>query len=390
MENVNNEANTMNDMMNNIEESMKKIHSGDVVKGKVISVTDDEVLVNIGYISDGIITKSELSSENINPNELVKPEDEIYVYIVKVNDGEGNVVLSKKKADAIKAWDELAEIEEKNETLKVVIKEAVKGGVIAYIKGIRAFIPASHLSVKFIEKLDEFVGKELEVKMIEFDKEKNKVVLSRKVIEKEELEVKKEEVWNSLVKGQKREGVVRRLAKFGAFVDLGGVDGLVHLTELSWSRIKHPSEVVSEGDKVEVYVLDFDKESGKISLGLKDVKKNPWNVVSEKFNIEDVVEGKIVKVLNFGAFVEIAPGVEGLVHISQIAEERVNDPNDKLSVGDVVKVKILSIDNNKQKISLSIKEAIEKPVIDYSIYNDKEEPVTLGDLFKDKFKDLKF
>lgn len=390
MENVNNEANTMNDIMNNIDESMKKMHSGDVVKGKVISVTDDEVLVNIGYISDGIITKSELSNESVNPNELLKPEDEIDVYIVKVNDGEGNVVLSKKKADAIKAWDELAEVKEKNETIKVVVKEAVKGGIIAYIKGIRAFIPASHISVKFVEKLDEFVGKELEVKMIEFDKEKNKVVLSRKVIEKEELEVKKEEVWNSLVKGEKREGIVRRLTKFGAFVDLGGVDGLVHLTELSWSRVKHPSEVVSEGDKVEVYVLDFDKESRKISLGLKDVKKNPWNVVKEKFNIEAVVEGKVVKVLNFGAFVEIAPGVEGLVHISQIAEERVNDPNDKLSVGDVVKVKILNIDDNKQKISLSIKEAIEKPVIDYSIYNDKEEPVTLGDLFKDKFKDLKF
>ncbi|MGH4118412.1 30S ribosomal protein S1 [Clostridium sp.] len=387
----NKEEVSMNDVMGNIEESMVKINSGDIVRGTVISVNEEEVHVNIGYMTDGVITKEEISNEKeINPIDVVKVDDEIFVYIMKINDGEGNVLLSKKRADNVKVWDEFKEILDENKTLEVTVSDIVKGGATAYIKGVRAFIPASQMSDAYIENLQDFKGKILEVKIIELDLEKKNIVLSRKVIEKAENEVKKDIVWNELKKGEKKTGVVTRLAKFGAFVDLGGIDGLIHVSDLSWKRVQDPSEIVSVGEEVEVKVLDFDKEKGRISLGFKAEEGNPWNNISSKYKPNDIVDGTVVKIMDFGAFVQLASGVEGLVHISEISEDRIANISDVLKAGDVVKVKIGDINEKDRRISLSIKEAADKGFGDLEKFNQNEEGMTLGDLFKDKFKDFKF
>lgn len=378
---------SMEDMMGEIEKSMKKIKEGDIVKGKVISVTNDEVLVNIGYISDGIIPRNEVSNEEINLKEIIKPDDEIYVSIIKLNDGEGNVVLSKKNADVIKSWDNLEQTFKNRDTFNIKTKEVVKGGIIGYISGIRCFIPASQLSMNYVEDLNLYNNKELEVKLIEFDKNKGKVVASAKEVQMEKREKQKQELLNSLQKGEKRTGKVVRLAKFGAFVELGGVQGLIHLSDLSWKRVNDPSEVVSVGDTVEVYVLDFDKEKERISLGLKDIKSDPWNEVLNKLKAGDIVQGTVVKFMDFGAFVEVLDGIEGLVHISEISDDRVLKPSDVLKIGDTVKVKVLEISSENKRISLSIKSASTDMEEDLEKYNDKSEGFTLADVFKDKLKD---
>lgn len=387
-----NEINSMNEIISDIESSMKKVRSGEVIKGKVISVTDSEAIINLGYMSDGILPRSEITEDSeMSPKDLLKENDEIYVYVSNMNDGEGNILLSKKIADKIKVWDELEDSSKNNNTFEVTVKEVVKGGVVTYINGIRAFIPASQLSVSYVKDLNEFIGKTLNVKVIELDRSKERIVLSRREVESAELEVKKKGLWSEIKPGEKRTGVVSRLTKFGAFVDLGGVDGLIHLSELSWKRVKNPSEVVSIGDKVEVYVLDVDKENNRISLALKDVSEDPWNNIQEKYKVGSVVDGTVSKFLNFGAFVEIEPGLEGLVHLSEISEERILKPSDVLSIGNKVRVKILDIDPKAKRMSLSIKDSAEKPKEDFEKYVDTQESgVSLGELFGDKFKDLKF
>lgn len=387
-----NEINSMNEIISDIESSMKKVRSGEVIKGKVISVTDSEAIINLGYMSDGILPRSEISEDlEINPKDVLKENDEIYVYVSNMNDGDGNILLSKKAADKIKVWDELEDSLKNNNTFEVTVKEVVKGGVVTYIKGIRAFIPASQLSVAYVKDLNEFIGKTLNIKVIELDRTKERVVLSRREVESAELEVKKKALWSEIKPGEKRTGVVSRLTKFGAFVDLGGVDGLIHLSELSWKRVKNPSEVVSIGDKVEVYVLDVDKENNRISLALKDVSEDPWNNIQEKYKVGSVVDGTVSKFLNFGAFVELEPGLEGLVHLSEISEERILKPSDVLNIGNKVRVKILDIDSKAKRMSLSIKDSVEKPKEDFEKYVDTQESgVSLGELFGDKFKDLKF
>jgi small subunit ribosomal protein S1 len=389
----NHEENSMEDFMSALEGSLKRIHTGDVVKGTVISVTSDEVFVNIGFMSDGVVSKEEFTYDQAaNLKDLVNPGDEIYVYILSINDGDGNVGLSKLKAEEHKVWDEFQDSLEKGTLIEVKINEVVKGGVTANVKGVRAFIPASQLSSKYVENLAAFVGKTLAVKVIELDKDKKKVVLSRKEVEKAEEEVKKDEVWATLRKGDRRTGVVTRLAKFGAFVDLGGIDGLIHLSDLSWKRVMDPSEVVKVGDSVEVYVIDFDKAKGRISLGLKEVSQNPWNAAASGFKVGNIVEGRVVRVVDFGAFVEVAEGVEGLVRISEISEERVSKPSAVLNVGDKVRVKVTELDTKNQRMGLSIKEAKHhqerEEIKDF--LGDKSEGMTLGDLLKDKFKDFKF
>jgi small subunit ribosomal protein S1 len=387
----NHEESSMMDFMDALNESIKVIHEGDIVKGTVISVNSKEVLVNIGYMSDGIITKENLTSDQtLNPEDLVKIGDEINTYILSVNDGEGNVSLSKLLADSIGVWDEFEAALTNGSTIDIKISEIVKGGAVANVKGVRAFIPASQLAYAYVENTNEFLGKTLTVKVIELDKEKKKVVLSRKEVEKADVEAKKDLTWGSLKKGEKRSGVVTRLAKFGAFVDLGGVDGLIHLNDLSWKRVLNASEVVSVGDKVQVYVLDFDKAKGRISLGLKEVEENPWNSVSQKYKPGLVVDGTVRKLMDFGAFIELEAGVDGLVHISEISEERILKPSDVLKIGDSVKVKVLEVNEKDNRISLSIKDAAAKPEEDYSQFGDKDTSVTLGDLFKDKLKDFKF
>lgn len=381
---------SMQEMLDSLEGSLKSIHVGDLIKGKVISINENEVFVNISYITDGIIQKSELSDETEFKNsDIVKIDDEILVCVINVNDGDGNVELSLKRAEYYKVWEELKTSFENGTLINVKVKEAVKGGVISIIKGVRAFIPASQLSMNYVENLEEYVGKVLEVKVIEFDEENEKVVLSRKEVEKAVAEVNKDKVWETLVKGEKRKGVVKKLAKYGAFVDIGGVDGLVHISDMSWKRISDPSEVVAVGDNVEVFVLDFDKVKGRISLGLKEVEKDPWNYFALKSKIGDIFKGKVVNLQNFGAFVEIEDGIQGLVHVSNISEDNVINPASVLKIGQEVRVKLLEIDEENKKISLSIKDASTESQNDYSNFNNSESMFSIGDLFKDKFKDFR-
>lgn len=392
MENNYTEETTMAQMMDDIEKSMKRLHNGDIVKGKVIKVNENEVLINLGYMADGVITKQELSDdENIDPRDILKLDEEIDVLILQVDDGEGNVVLSKKQADQVVVWDELNESLMSGTPFEVTVKEVVKGGVVANIKGIRAFIPASQLSVNYVEDLNVYLGQVLKVRLIELDKESRKLVLSRKEVEKEERELQKKEIWKTIKKGEKRKGTITRLTKFGAFVDLGGIDGLIHLTDLSWKRVLDPAEIVSIGDIVEVYVVDFDEKRDRISLALKDIKEDPWNDSIKKYKVNDMLNGKVVRITNFGAFVEIEPGVEGLVHISQISDKHIAKVSEVLSVGDKVKVKIIELKPEEKRISLSIREAeegVSEEVIQYT--NSNEDEVTIGDILKDKLKGLKF
>ncbi|WP_454054111.1 30S ribosomal protein S1 [Clostridium sp. Marseille-Q7071] len=379
--------NSMNEFINEIDKSLNKIYKGDILKGKVLSVKDNDVLVNINFMYDGIIYKNEICNEDENLKDFINEGEEIEVYVLGINESEGHVLLSKKKADAIKSLDNIEEAYKNNDVITATTVEVVKGGIIANIDGIRAFIPASQVSNEYVKDLSKFINEKFKVKVIEFNKEDNKIILSRRIILEEEKEKKINDLWNSLKKAEKRKGIVSRLVNFGAFVDLGGVDGLIHLNDLSWKRIMNPSDVVSIGDEVEVYLLDFDRDKNRISLALKDMDYDPWNSIESKFTTGDIVEGKVVKFMNFGAFIEIADGVEGLVHISEISEENITKPQDKLSLGEIVKVKILNVDKNR--ISLSIKETIEGSKEDYKKYNDDSD-VTLGDVFKDALKNFKF
>ncbi len=388
MANENNNDQSMQDMMDQYE--FTKIHTGDIISGKVIKVTDSEVFVNINYFSDGIVPKNQVTrDEDVSLDSIVSLGDEIDVMVLKTSDGEGNVLLSKLEADNIKGWEDLESFYNDKKTVNLKIKEAVKGGAIAYYKGIRVFIPASQLSLNYVEDIKAFESKDLEVEIIEFDKSKSRVVASRKVIEKKEADSKREELWKTLKSGEKREGTVSKIVKFGAFVDLNGIEGLVHISDLSWSRVKDPREVVSEGDKVTVYIQSVDREKKRLSLVLKDVNKDPWNEFTSRYKVNDVVEGKVTNFIAIGAFVELVPGVEGLVHISEISQENIAKPSDVLSIGALVKVKIMDIDTKNKKVSLSIKNATESSK-EYLKYNDDENELTLGDLFKDKLKNFKF
>jgi small subunit ribosomal protein S1 len=386
-----NEEGSMMDFMNELDKSMKRIHEGDIIDGTVLSVSDSGVLVNIGYMADGIITRENLTDDStVSPKDLVKSGDQIKVYVLELNDGEGNVSLSKLLADSLGVWDDFEASLNSGSTLEVKVNEIVKGGAVASVKGVRAFIPASQLASRYVENMNEFLGRTLTVKVIELDRDKKKVILSRREVEKEENEAKKNLLWTSLKKGERRSGVVTRLAKFGAFVDIGGMDGLIHLSDLSWKRVNNPSEVVSVGDRVEVYILDFDKEKERVSLGLKEVSENPWNTASSKYKVGSIVEGTVSRFMDFGAFIELEPGLDGLVHISEISEDRILKPSDVLNIGHKVKVKILEVNEKDKKIALSIKDAAVKPEEDFSEYNANASGVTIGDLLKDKFKNFKF
>lgn len=369
---------TMSDLMDSFE--LKHFHKGEIVKGKVISVKNDEVIVNIGHFADGVIPRNEISNDKDFDINSMNVDDEIYVMVLSGDDGDGNVLLSKRRADAIKVWDDLKDIFEKETLINVKLKEVVKGGLVGDFNGIRIFMPASQCAGRRIENLEELVGKTLEVKIIEFNKEAKKVVVSRRVIEEEIRDKEKKALWSSIKEGEKRKGKVTRLAKFGAFVDIGGVEGLVHLSDMSWSRVHKPEEVVAVGDEVEVYVSEVNMERGRIALSLKDVLKNPWETL-EGLKVGDVVNGKVTNFIKVGAFVEVVPGIEGLVHISEITDENITKPSDVLSLGQEVKVKILNIDDENKRMSLSMKDAIETSN-EYKKYNDEEEGYSLADLFK--------
>ncbi len=354
--------NKMNEMENMsfeemLNESFKTLHNGSVVKGSVIRVTDNEVFVNLGYKADGVIEKSEFSNDaNINLKNEVSVGDEIEVFVIKVNDGDGNVVLSKKRLEMNKGFDELEEAFNNKSILKGKIVDVIKGGLIANINNVRVFVPSSQISNKFVQDLNSFKGKEFDFNIIEFNKSKRRIIAGRRDLVQSMEDEAKAKVYENIKVGDKLEGTVSRIVDFGAFVDLGGVDGLIHISELSWGRVKKVSDVLREGDKVTVYVLEVDKDKNKISLSLKDSEKNPWVLAKDKYKISDVVEGKVVRLVDFGAFVDLEEGVDGLVHISQICQKHIAKPEEVLSIGQVVKAKVTEIDTDNKKISLSIKE----------------------------------
>ena len=342
-----------NDFMAEVESTLVRIRPGQTLTGKVVQITEDEVCVSIGYKADGLIKRADLVDQD------VKLDDEIEVEVVKVNDGEGNVLLSQRNIVNRKAWDALMEKYDAGEYVEAVGKEAVKGGLIADIGGVRAFVPASQLSQRYVEKIADFVGKDMKLKIIEVDKQKKRVVASRKVVVAEESAAKKKEAWEKLEEGIVIHGIVRRLTDFGAFVDVGGVDGLIHITDLSWGRIKHPSEVVKPNQEVDVKVLSLDREKERIQLGYKQLQPHPWENAVEKYPEGEIVDGKVVRITDFGAFVELEPGLDGLVHISQCATTHVAKVEDAVKVGEEVKVKVLGVDPEKKRISLSIRQVLE-------------------------------
>jgi 4-hydroxy-3-methylbut-2-enyl diphosphate reductase len=344
--------------MEDVESTLVQLRPGQVVTGTVVQITEDEVCVNVGYKSDGIVKKSDLSSTD------VKVGDEIEAEVVKVNDGEGNVLLSQKNIIDRKAWEDIVAKQEAGEFVEGTGKEAVKGGLLANVMGIRAFIPASQLSLRYVEKIEEFVGQTMNLKIIEIDKTKKRIVASRKAVLVVEEAARKKDLWNNFEAGSVVKGTVRRLADFGAFVDIGGVDGLVHVTDLSWGRVKHPSDVVAVGQEIEVKILNVDPERERISLSYKQTQPRPWTVAGEKYPVGSVVEGKVVRITTFGAFVELEPGLDGLVHISQCALTRIAKVEDAVNVGDIVRVKVLDVNTEAKRISLSIREVLEDEALD--------------------------
>lgn len=346
------------DFASEFEKTMVQIRPGQTITGKVVQITDDEVCVNIGYKADGLVKKSDLCDTD------VKIDDEIEVEVVKVNDGEGNVLLSQKNIINRKNWDEIVAKSEAGEYVDGVGKEAVKGGLLADVNGICTFIPASQLSNHYVEHIDEFVGKEMKLKVIELDRAKKRIVASRKAVLAEEEAARRKAIWDKLEVGSIVQGTVRRIADFGAFVDIGGVDGLVHVTDLSWGRVRHPSDVVKVGDVINVKILNVDPEKERVSLSLKQTRPRPWTVAAEKYPVGSVVEGKVVRITTFGAFVELEPGLDGLVHISQCALTRIEKVEDALHVGDVVRVKVLDVNTEAKRISLSVRQVLEDEALE--------------------------
>jgi 4-hydroxy-3-methylbut-2-enyl diphosphate reductase len=356
--------------MKDIEATLIPIRTGQTITGTVVQVTEDEICVNIGYKSDGLVKRSDLVSKDVHVG------DEIDVEVVKVNDGEGNVLLSQRNVVSRKNWDALMTRYDEGGYVEGVGREAVKGGLIANVMGVRAFIPASQLSQRYVEKIEDFVGKTMRLKIIEADKSKKRIVCSRKIVIAEEAVAKKKEAWDKLAVGEVVPGVVRRLTDFGAFVDVGGVDGLVHVTDLSWGRVKHPSEIVQPNQEIQVKVLSLDQERDRIQLGYKQTQPRPWEIAEEKYPPGSIVSGKVVRITTFGAFVELEPGLDGLVHISQCALSRIAKVEDAVEVGQIVRVKVLSVDSEAKRISLSIRAVLEDEAF---MYSDDIPGESLGD-----------
>ncbi len=366
------------------------LRPGQIVKGKIIRVTDEELYVNVGYKSDGVVSLEDILLEEDKPlTEVFHEGDDIEVEVLKVNDGEGNVILSHKNIVKRRVWKKIEEAYKNEEEISGTGKEVVKGGLLASIKGYSAFVPASQLSLHYVEDLSTFVGETLRLRILEIDKRRNRVVASQKVILEAEEAGKREKLWASLKEGQTIKGEVKRLTNFGAFVDIGGIDGLIHISDLSWGHIKSPKQVVTEGQEVEVLVLSVDKDNNRISLGYKQTLPHPWDNIEEKYPVGQIFQGKIVRITNFGAFVELEPGVDGLVHISQISDKRINKVEDVLKIGEMTYVKVLNVKPEEQRISLSIKEAVEKQEKKSekklekkeNLYEKEDMTFSLGDFF---------
>jgi small subunit ribosomal protein S1 len=364
------------------------VQVGDIVTGKVVKVEQNQGLVDIGYKSEAILPISEISSLHIEQAaDELQEEQEVRVKVIRYNQEDDQFVVSKKAVDAEAAWDELQAKFESGESIVATVADVVKGGLVVNV-GVRGFIPASLVELRFVEDFSEYKGKELELKVVELDKEKNKCILSRKAILEEEAQRNKEETLNNIEVGAVLDGTVQRLTDFGAFVDIGGVDGLVHVSEIAWHRVGHPSEALNVGDKVQVKVLKVDRENERISLSIKETQEGPWQQVARTIQVDDIVKGEVKRLVSFGAFVEVFPGVEGLVHISQISHRHIATPADELTEGQEVQVKVLDIQPDQKRISLSIKEATEAPApakeekVEVAEKDDSASfGVTLGDMY---------
>ena len=344
-----------------LEQSIKTLNTGDKVIGTVTGIGNTEVQVDLGTKHAGYIPYDEVSTDpSVKPEDILKVGDEIEVFVVRVNDQEGTVQLSKKKLDGLKVWDDMAAWAEEKTTIEGTITEENKGGLVCTVKGIRVFIPASQSGIAKGGDMAGMVGKTVKLKITEVNRARRRVIGSIRAVASEERKANQEKIWAEIENGKKYHGTVKSLTSYGAFVDIGGVDGMVHVSELSWNRIKTPAEVVKVGDEIDVYVISFDPEKKKISLGYKTAEMNPWNQFMTNYNVGDVVDAKVVKLMTFGAFAEILPGVDGLIHISQIADRRIGKPEDVLSEGQDVQVKITDVDAENKRISLSIRALLEQ------------------------------
>ncbi|ATI51942.1 30S ribosomal protein S1 [Bacillus anthracis] len=369
----------------------KELQVGDVVTGSVTKVEEKQVLVNVGYKTDGVIPISELANVHIEKaSDVVELDQTLELKVIKLE--EDDLVLSKRAVDAEKAWVELQEKFTSGHVFDVTVKDIVNGGLVVDL-GVRGFIPASLVEVHYVEDFTDYKGKTLAVKIVELDREKNRVILSHKAVVELELDSKKKEAISSLKEGDLVEGTVQRLTDFGAFVNVGGVDGLVHISQISHERVEQPSEVLEQGQKVKVKVLSVDADTQRISLSIKAAQPGPWENVAGEIKAGDIREGVVKRLVTFGAFVEILPGVEGLVHVSQIANRHVKNPNEVLEMGQEVKVKVLEVHVAEKRISLSIKEALEENNVieDYSQYEPNADSATfqLSDIIGEQLKKLK-
>ena len=339
-----------------LEKSFKTLNTGDKVTGIVTAIGTTEIQVDVGCKQAGYIPVSELSSDpDVKPEDVVKVGDEIEAYVVRVNDVEGYATLSKKRLDAVKVWEDIENAVENKTVLEGIVTEENKGGIVVSVKGVRVFVPASQSGLPKDSDLSQLIKQRVQLRITEVNRARRRVVGSIKAVQNEARAAAQAEIWANIEVGKHYDGVVKSMTSYGVFVDIGGVDGMVHISELSWSRIKNPAEVVSVGDHLDVYVLSFDPEKHKISLGVKDRTQNPWDVFMNTYKVGDVANVRIVKLMTFGAFAEVVPGVDGLIHISQIADRRIDKPSDVLAEGDKVDAKIIAIDEDKKKISLSIR-----------------------------------
>ena len=345
-----------------LERSIKTLNTGDKVTGVITGITPTEIYVDLGTKHAGYIPVSELTDDpTAKVEDLVKVGDEIETFVVRVNDQEGVVTLSKKRLDVVKGWEDVEAAQEEQTVMEGVVTEDNKGGVVVSVKGVRVFVPASQTGLPRETPMSELLKKKVRLVITEVNRARHRVVGSIAKVQRAERAAAAEKVWAEIEDGKHYTGVVKSLTSYGAFVDIGGVDGMVHISELSWSRIKHPSEVVSVGDTVDVYVISADKEKKKISLGMKDHSQDPWTVFTSQYQVGDVANVRVVKLMTFGAFAEIVPGVDGLIHISQIADHRIEKPGDVLAEGEKVDVKITDIDMENKKVSLSIRALLEEP-----------------------------
>jgi len=393
------EAEPQEDMKQEMEDAVevRYLKNGDIVTGVVVQINQDEVLVDVGAKSEGVVPIRELSNFSVDsPQDVVKVGDEIKVYVLKAEDKEGRVILSKEKADAEEAWTRLEEDMNEGQVVTGFVREVVKGGILVDV-GVRAFLPASLVDRGYVEDLSKYLNMEVSAKVIELNRARRKVILSRKAVLEDDFARNREEMLNNLEEGQVIKGVVRRLTNFGAFVDIGGVDGLLHISEMAWYRINHPSEVVQVGDELDVKVLRVDLDNEKVSLGLKQVLANPWDNIEANYPVGSVINAKVVRLAPFGAFVQLEPGVEGLVHISHLADRHVATPDEVVQEGEEIRVKVLSVDSDEKRIRLSIREVDrEKPSKpaprehqpkkqEIQISNNDSGNVTIGDLVGDIF-----